>query len=264
MSRWFPEPLAKRVPASLRALWPSVRATGVELRLTDTRPEAIEQQLDALALAPNTRLTCIVAGEAVRYRIVPWRDELSQPAQRQLLAEQCFSDTGTDTGSGVGRHWTVRQHTTRHGAATLAAAIDTSVLDHLAAQAQARRCALVSVQPALMHAYNQARHHIAPGLHGFVAIDADLTTLLLRSPQEPLLVKRMPAPSGDLLAMLEREGFALGLEAGCCPVYVVRSNLAPPVSPQGSVSAWSVVDLTHAVPAESISAPAASAMAVAA
>lgn len=268
MSRWSPEPLAKRVPASLRALWPSVRATAVELRLTDTRPEAIEQQLDALALAPNTRLTCIVAGESVRYRIVPWRDALSQPAQRQLLAEQCFADTGADAGAdagvGAARRWTVRQHATRHGAATLAAAIDTSVLDHLTAQAQARRCTLGSVQPALMHAYNQVRHHIAPGLHGFVVIDADSTTLLLQSPQEPLLVKRMPAPSEDLVSMLEREGFALGLEAERCPVYLVRSNVALMPSRQSDASAWALVDLTPASPAESISAPAASAMAVAA
>lgn len=255
MSRWSPEPLAKRVPASLRTLWPSVRATAVELRLTDTRPEAIEQQLDALALAPNTRLTCIVAGEGVRYRIVPWRDELSQPAQRQVLAEQCFSDLGSDTGSDAGRHWTVRQHTTRHGAATLAAAIDTSVLEHLAAQVRARRCTLGSVQPALMHAYNQARHHIAPGLHGFVAIDADSTTLLLQSPQEPLLVKRMPAPPGDLVAMLEREGFALGLEAERCPVYVVCSNATLAPSRQGDASAWTIVELTPSGPAVSTSAP---------
>lgn len=256
MSRWWPD--------RLRGLWPAGRSAAVELRLVDTRPEAIEQQFDALALSPNTRLTCILAGESVRYRIVPWRDALSQPAQRQLLAEQCFSDTGADTGAGAGRHWTVRQHTTRHGAGTLAAAIDTSVLDHLAAQVQARRCTLASVQPALMHAYNLARHHIAPGLHGFVAIDADSTTLLLQSPQEPLLVKRMPAPPDDLAALLEREWFALGLEAERCLVYVVRSNVVLALPPQGSASAWSVVDLTHAVPADSISVPAASATVVAA
>lgn len=255
MSRWWPD--------RLRGLWPAGRSAAVELRLVDTRPEAIEQQLDALALSPNTRLTCIVAGEAVRYRIVPWRDALSQPAQRQLLAEQCFSDTGSDPGAGAPRHWTVRQHTTRHGAATLAAAIDTSVLDHLTAQARSRRCTLASVQPELMHAYNQARHHIAPGLHGFVAIDADSTTLLLQSPQEPLLVKRMPAPPGDLAAMLEREWFALGLEAERCPVYLVRSNVVLTPSRQSDASAWAIVDLTPADVGVSTPAPTPPAMAVA-
>lgn len=252
MSRWWPD--------RWRGLWPGGRSAAVELRLVDTRPEAIAQQLDVLALAPNTRLTCILAGESVRYRIVPWRDELSRPVQRQLLAEQCFSDAGSDAG----RHWTVRQHTARHGAATLAAAIDTSVLDHLAAQARARRCTLGSVQPALMHAYNLARHHIAPGLHGFVAIDADSTTLLLQSPQEPLLVKHMPGPTGDLGRMLEREWFALGGEIERCPVYVVRSNvtLAPPGP--GGASAWTIVDLTPASPGEFTFAPAASASVVAA
>ncbi|MBY0468011.1 MAG: hypothetical protein K2Q07_03420 [Burkholderiaceae bacterium] len=247
MSRWFTERLAARVRAPLRALWPGGRPAAVEWRLTDTRPESLEQQLDALALAPNTRLTCIIAGEGVRYRIVPWRDELSRPAQRQLLAEQCFSDTGTDTARG----WTVRQHTTRHGAATLAAAIDTAVLDHLVAQARARHLALASVQPALMQAYNRVRHRIAAGLHGFVAIDPTSTTLLLQSPSEPLLVKRCPAPPGDLAEVLDREWFALGMEPARCPVYVVRSQVPPAAPGQGGASSWPIVDLTPADPVAS-------------
>lgn len=251
MSRWFPE--------RLRAVWPSGPSAAVEWRLTDSRPDAIEQQLDALALAPNTRLTCIVDGECVRYRIVPWRDELGRPAQRQLLAEQCFSDTGIDNGAHAARRWTVRQHTTRHGAATLAAAIDISVLDQLVAQAQARRCTLASVQPTLMHAYNQARHRIASGLHAFVAIDAVSTTLLLQSPSEPLLVKRMPAPPSDLAQMLDREWFALGMEPARCPVYVVRSNVPPAPPRRGGPSLWEIVDLTPGDPMASPTVPATSA-----
>ena len=256
MSRWFPD--------RLRALWPGGRSTAVELRLTDARPQAIEQQLDALALAPHTRLICIVGGECVRYRIVPWRDELSRPAQRQLLAEQCFSDMGSDTVTDAARPLTVRQHTTRHGAATLAAAIDTSLLDHLAAQALARRCTLLSVQPALMQAYNLARHRIEAGLHGFVAIDATSTTLLLKTPHEPLLVKRMPGPPGDLTRTLEREWFALGLEVERCPVYVVRSNVMLAPLARDGASAWAIVDLTPSGPGEPASAPASLATAVAA
>jgi hypothetical protein len=54
------------LPDRLRALLPTGRRSAVELRLTDPRPEGIEQQLDALALPAGTRLTCILAGEGVR------------------------------------------------------------------------------------------------------------------------------------------------------------------------------------------------------
>jgi hypothetical protein len=217
------------------------------LRLTDTRPAAIDQQLAALALPPGTRLNCIVAGEGVRYQIVPWRDELSRPAQRQLLAEQCFRDAYGD----VARGWTVRQHATRYGAATLACAIDTALLDQLDAQSRARRLTLLSVQPALMHSYNLARHRMSPGLHWFAALDAVSTTLLLQSSTEPLLVKRMPSPVLDLAPTLDREWFALGMEAPRCPVYLVRSARAAmplPLSPHLSLplSRWQVIDLTPA------------------
>ena len=213
------------------------------LHLTDTQPAAIEQQLDALALPPGTRLTCVVAGEGARHQIVPWRDELSHPAQRQLLAEQYFRDAYGD----VARGWTVRQHATRYGAATLACAIDTAVLDQLDAQSRAHRLTLASVQPALMHGYNLARHRMSPGLHWFVVVDAVSTTLLLQSPTEPLLVKRMPSRALALAEVLDREWFALGMDAPRCPVYLVRSaRAAMPLPLSLPLSRWQVIDLTPA------------------
>lgn len=247
--------MSRSLPDRLRALLPTGRRSAVELRLTDPRPEGIEQQLDALALPAGTRLTCILAGEGVRYRIVPWRDELSRPAQRQLLAEQCFHEAYGDAARG----WTVRQHATRYGAATLACAIDTVVLDQLTAQSKARRLTLASVQPALMHSYNLARHTMSAGLHWFVSLDAVSTTLLLQSQTEPLLVKRVPSSALDLSDTLDREWFALGMEAPTCAVYVVRSgsDSVPLPSHQGDASPWSFVDLTPSGPASTAPLPAA-------
>ena len=201
-------------------------------------------QFQALDGAHHTRLTCVVGGEGVRYQLVPWRDALSRPAQRQMLAEQCFSDTYGD----VARHWTVVQHGTRYGAATLACAIDTTVLDQLTAQSQARRLQLVSVQPALMHAYNAVRSHMSPGLHGLAVIEADWTSLLLLSPTEPLWVQRWPSPGLDLAGAIDRAWFALGIEPQHCAVYVVRSD-AMPMPVGGAAAAWSFVDLTAHRPA---------------
>lgn len=234
MSLWFPE--------GVRSMWPVRRAGSAVLCLEDMNTDAIERQLDAFA--PRTRLTCILAGEGVRYRIVPWSDSLSQPAQRQKLAEQCCIDAYGE----VARSWTVRQHSVRHGAATLACAIDTAVLSRIESMAQARRLRLVSIQPLLMPAYKRVRHQIARGLHWFVLIESGWTTLLLMSPNEPLQVKRLPATDIDLPQALDREWFALGIEAARCPVYLVRAAAQPmatsAVVRHPMLSSWEIVDLT--------------------
>jgi hypothetical protein len=229
VSRWFPEHAV--------------------LRLADLQPEAIERELDARDLQPGTRLTCVLAGEGVRYRLVPWSDELSSPSQRQLVAQQCFTEAYGEAARG----WTVRQHTAGHGAAALACAIDTALLDRLDALAQARRLKLVSVQPSLIHAYNEARRRMSPGgLFWFAEVDADRATVLLMSPTEPLQVKRLPSAGADLAQWLEREWFSLGMEAPRCPVYVLRSAAgASPVAESGSsqgsagepAAGWQIVDL---------------------
>ena len=229
MSRWFPEHAV--------------------LRLTDVQPQAIERALDALDLRPGARLTCVLAGEGVRYRVVPWRDELSSPSQRELLAQQVFIEAHGESARG----WTVRQHTAGHGTAALACAIDTALLDRLDSQARARRWKLVSVQPSLVHAYNLARRRMpASGMFWFAEVDDERATVVLMSPAEPLQVKRLPSGGADLTRWLEREWFALGIEAARCPVYVMRSGvLASPVDGPVSTQAaagrsdagWHIVDL---------------------
>ncbi len=227
MSRWFPEPTL---------LW--LRPQKAQLSL-----DAFEGELDRMALRRGARLTCVVAGEGVRYRIVPWSDELSSPQQRQVFVRHCF----TETFGEAAHDWTVRAHPTHHGAATLACAIDTTVLDRLGALAQARHLSLVSVQPSLTHAYNQLRRHIEASLFWFVWIDGPWTTLLLVSQREPLHVKRVPSGSGELAHLLDREWFLIGTEEPRCPVYVARGASAEPVPVRASAadagSSWQVVDL---------------------
>lgn len=229
MSRWFPE----------RAV----------LRLADLAPESIERDLDARALPPGTRLTCVLAGEGVRYGRVPWSDALSSPSQRQLLAQQCFIEAHGDAARG----WTVCQHGAGHGAASLACAIDTALLDRLGALAQARKLKLVSVLPSLVHAYNEARRRmVCDDVFWFVEVDAERATVLLMSPTEPLQVKRLPSAGADLTQWLDREWFALGMDAPRCPVYVLRAahGLAPVAmqAPSEDVAGrsalgWQIVDL---------------------
>lgn len=236
MSRWFPERVVLRLGDAPPALDPTPLAAGAAPQ-RDAMLAACARELDARALPRGSRLTCILAGEGVRYRIVPWSDELSSPAQRQVLAEHCFHEA-----YGAAAHaWTVRQTEPRHGAATLACAVDTRLLDQLDALARQRGLALVSVQPSLVQAYNQARRAIARGRCWFVVRDGAWTTLLLMSDDEPLHVKRLPSPGTDLARLLDREWFALGLDDPVCPVYVVGAAAA---SHAAAAARWPIVELS--------------------
>ena len=224
MSRWFPEPTL---------LW--LRPHKAQLSL-----DSFETELDRLALRRGARLTCVVAGEGVRYRIVPWSDELVSPQQRQVFVRHCF----TEAFGEAAHDWTVRAHPARYGAATLACAIDTAVLDRLDALAQARHLSLVSVQPSLTHAHNQLRGRMEASLFWFVWIDGPWTTLLLVSQREPLHVKRVPTGSGELAQLLDREWFLIGTDEPRCPVYVARAASADAVTVRtGDAGGWQLLAL---------------------
>lgn len=239
MSRWFPEHIALRLgdaPPALDLAPLAASAPGGGAK-RDAMLAAFARELDARALPRGTRLTCILAGEGVRYRVVPWSDDLSSPAQRQALAEHCFHEA-----YGAAAHaWTVRQTEPRHGAATLACAVDTLLLERLDGLARERGLALVSVQPDLVEAFNQARRAIARGRCWFVVRDGAWTTLLLLSDNEPLHVKRLPSPGTDLARLLDREWFALGLDDPVCPVYVVG---AAPAARDAAAARWPSVELS--------------------
>ena len=250
MSRWFPEHVVVRVggaPLVLPAASPSLRVEVATVltsggsageRNRDAALQAFEQNLDQLGLKHGTRITCVIESGGVRYRVVPWNEELARPTQRQLLAEHCFSEAYGD----IARSWTVRQHTARHGAASLTCAVDTTLLDRLNAIAQARRLKLVSVQPSLMYAYNQTSLRFESEPFWFVCIETMWTTALLLSPTEALHVKQLPSASLDLSLSLDRERFALGLEGPRCPVHVahVMGASASIDLPSVSATGWRV------------------------
>ena len=234
MSRWLPETIELHLGDGASAGAPR----GVDL-LTD-----FERQLVAHAPRKSTRLRCVIGGEAVRYAVVPWIDELSTPAQRQRLAEQTYFETYGE----VARGWTVCQQRAAYGAASLACAIETPLLDGLEAAARARGLVLVSVQPALMHAFNHVRHSLARGLFWFVLVERRAVTLLLMAPGVPIQVKRLPLPAAGLAGLLDREWFALGLEGERCPVFVARSATAALAGvavdrPPDFTAHWSITSL---------------------
>lgn len=244
VSRWLPSQTEIRLGDG-----PSERQRAPGLaRGVDALVAEFEHGLDAQPLRRGTRLRCMLAGEAVRFAIVPWIEAMTSPDLRQRLAEQCFREIYGDAAAD----WRLSWHAGPYGSATLACAIDASLLDKLEAAAQARGLSVFSVQPSLMHAFNQSRRAIEPGAFWFVSFERHWTTMLLMSDREPLLVKRVPSASVALSGLLDREWFALGMEAPPCLVYIVRSAQVPatPTPWRGVASArWRFIDLSPATEA---------------
>jgi len=214
-----------------------------------------EAWLDSQPLRRGSRVACVLGGDAVRHAVVPWVTELSSAAQRQRLAEQTFREAFGDVALG----WTVRQHGQRHGAASLACATETALLDRLDALARARGLSLHSVQSRLVQAFNAAHRRLGAGLCWFVLAEAQSTSLLLISPQEALRVTRVPAAGAALPVLLNREWFALGMDAARPPVYVAGPAAGRATAAAGGLGAaadWRFVVLDPA-PAGSDAAPAA-------
>ncbi|HSV70549.1 MAG TPA: hypothetical protein VLI72_10575 [Methylibium sp.] len=227
MSRWWPERLVLTLGDE------SASGGGASALLDEA-----DRMLDRLQPRRGTRWLCVLAGEGVRYRLVPWADALTSLSQRRRLAEHCFHEAYGE----VARGWTVSVGPARYGAAALACAIDTALLAGLEARATARSLVLDGVRPLLTHALDGVRRRIARPLHWFVVMRGRRVTLLLRSPTEALAVRQLPWGGSGLAELLDREWFALGMTAPRCPVFVVGG----PVVAEG----WEVVDLTPAQSAD--------------
>lgn len=211
MSRWFPDTLSLtlRVPASSVADEAPRWAGAVD---------AFERRVDELVARPRTRLHCALPAEFVRFAIVPWNDDFASRSTREGFVRHCFENVH----GPASRDWTIRHSQSRHGVAALACAVDTALLDRLAAVAETRRLVLRQVQPGLMHAYNRDRRELPQGLHWFVLPEGACLSLLLMDGDEPRQVRMLRAPLSRLDALLLREWNALGHDAPMCPVHVAR------------------------------------------
>ena len=215
MSRWFRERVLLRldVPAAPgdAPLADRARQGALQRALG-----ALQAQLEVRALPRRARVTCIVSGELVRYRVLPWNPSARTAVQRQRFAQHCFEDAYGECARG----WTVRADAPRYESPTLACAVDTSLLDGVAATVARHGLVLRSVQPSLMNAYRRAAPDRSHARFAVAEVTPSLLTLLLMDGSVPLSVKQVPAPRVDLKRTIEREWLSLGLDAGECPVFV--------------------------------------------
>jgi hypothetical protein len=216
VSRWFPE----RISLRLDDAGPGLGVDALRRPMVEQLLSAFKAVLDERGLAPRTRLSCVVADRITRYRIVPWNEQARRAEERKLFAEHCFQETYGE----VARAWTVRVGESRYGQATLACALESALLDGVAAAASERGLVLAGLQPSLVDEFNRLRRHIDGRTFWFVASERGHLTILLHLEGQPVLVKGLAATHDDLGAVLEREWFARGVALPRCPVYLVGDD----------------------------------------
>jgi hypothetical protein len=126
------------------------------------------QQLNEPAWA-DARLRVVVADRWVRHTIVPWSDALTSPDERIAHARELMGNVfGGDMSD-----WTLSLSESPPGAACLASAMPTALLQSVKEMAAGARLKLASVQPQLIAAYNSWRHVLPAGETAwFVTVEA--------------------------------------------------------------------------------------------
>lgn len=164
-------------------------------------------------------LTLLLSNHFVRYLLIPWREEVKDPAEFAAFADICWDRTyGGDPARRVLR--TARE---RSGSPRLAAALDSEFLTALRQAITRSPLKLVSVQPYLTAAFNRLGAAWRGGNFLFLVAEPDRTCLL--AALDGVWKSVRAGGGGDspesLSAFLEREIRLLGLdEESMPPVFV--------------------------------------------
>jgi hypothetical protein len=111
----------------------------------------------------HARVAVTLSNHFVRYALVPWRDDLDGAAERRAFVQHCFARVHGARAAD----WELRLSETRYGAPAVAAAVEPDLLAALHAVARDAGWQLLSVEPLLAAAFNQARAAIAAERYWF-------------------------------------------------------------------------------------------------
>lgn len=121
----------------------------------------------------GAKVTAVVSSHHVRYALLPWSANLGGEREWEALARLRFDET---FGTAV-NDWEVRVSPEPKGAPRVAIAVDRAPLEALRAAVKAAGAKLISVQPALMHAFNAKRRVLRSGPAWLVAPEPGRLTL---------------------------------------------------------------------------------------
>lgn len=176
---------------------------------------AVDALCDALGGGPRRRrVTVVLSNHFVRYAVLPWSAALGDAAEWEAYARHRFEAVHGQAAAG----WALRIAAPSPRGSRVACAVDGALLEALEAAVAAAGAELVSVQPALMAAFNARRERLAHGTTWLVVHDPGRLTLALLNAGEWRSVRSRRVAEGwlaELPALIERESAALALEARC-------------------------------------------------
>jgi hypothetical protein len=167
---WFApgELRLRRLRRGIRAVCVADAAHPVD-STSDWQPAfaALAGCLDAGGAWSGAPVRVVVSNRLARYAIVPWSDTLTREPERLAHARICLADTYGNTGS----EWRVSLSEAEPGARRVACALPEALVRDLRALFDAHRLSTLSVQPALIAAYNRCRHLLPENACWFVNIE---------------------------------------------------------------------------------------------
>lgn len=152
---------------------------------------------------PGADLQVLLSSSHARLFLVPWREQISSPAELQMYAHICFDDIyGSQT-----EEWSIRLSPEGEGMPRLACAIPQAQERSLRSAAQACSFKLVSVQPYLMAAFNCFRANLSEKNYLFVLTEPGRMTALLVRDEKWAAVRTLShtTDSRALSQLIERE-----------------------------------------------------------
>jgi hypothetical protein len=178
------------------------------------------ERLNALELG-RARVAIELSNHFVRYALVPWTDALSTPAEEEAYVRHHFAKIhGAERAKG----WAVRASEAAPGEARLASAVDAALIAALKKAFDKKKARLVSIQPALMARFNEARATLPKDGAWLVVAERERACIALHGGREWRTVQNAKGP---WRATLERERHRV---EGPVPSLVLLAGDAPPAN----------------------------------
>ncbi len=152
---------------------------------------------------PEVNVT--LSNQFAQYLLVPWVDEMSDE-EEMVFAQQCFRDIYGDAVDS----WSIRVSPGRAGAASLACAVDTRLLDELRGSLDKMGLDIKSIQPYLMSVFNSCRSTLEGRSAWIVLLEPGSLCLAVLRKGQLEWIRKLPVGEAwekELQAILQREAY---------------------------------------------------------
>jgi hypothetical protein len=146
----------------------------------------------------TSRVTIELSSHFVRYALVPWSAALSSAAEEEVYVRHHFAKIHGERA----KSWAVRATEAPPDAPRLASAIDSSLVASLKKAFEGKKAKLISIQPALMRRFNEARNAVPASGAWLVIAEPERACIALHGGKQWRAVQNT---KGEWRAALERE-----------------------------------------------------------